>query len=225
MKPRHWSYIILLSLCTVFSVSFSGRAQSLSPAMQAVEYERVLWEGAGADDANAALLARAQCLIGLERWADAADALERLRLYALDASRLPEVAYLTALCRSRAGDSEGALAALREGEALGYWTLSGQPQQKSPVVAAFLAMNPPAGHFYVGSRKWPLVTLASYASVVFTVWQIIEGNWITAVLGGIVMVDESFVRRNVMAVPAMADQYNADAVEKYVKEQLDLLQF
>ena len=225
MKPRHWSYIILLSLCTAFSGSFSGWAQSLSPAMQAVEYERALFEGAGADDANAALLERAQCLIGLERWADAADALDRLRLYALSEDRLPEVTYLKALCTYRAGDSAGAYAVLQEGESQGFWTLTGQPSRKSPVVAAFLAMNPPAGHFYVGSKKWPLVTLASYASVVFTVWQMIEGNWITAVLGGIVLVDESFVRRNVMAVPAMADQYNATAVEKYVKEQLDLLQF
>ena len=193
--------------------------------MQAVEYERVLFEGAGADDTNAALLARARCLIGLERWADAADALDRLRLYSLDAGLLPEVTYLKALCRSGSGDAAGAYAVLQEGESQGFWTLTGQPSRKNPVVAAFLAMNPPAGHFYVGSKKWPLVTLASYASVVFTVWQMIEGNWITAFLGGIVLVDESFVRRNVMAVPAMADQYNATAVEKYVKEQLAALSY
>ena len=225
MRLRHWSYIILLSLCTAFSGSFSGRAQSLSPAMQAVEYERVLFEGAGADDANAALLARARCLIGLQRWADAADALDRLRLYALDSGLLPEVTYLKALCRSGSGDYSGAYAVLQEGESQGFWTLSSQPRKKSPVVAAFLALNPPAGHLYVESKKWPLVTLASYGSVVFTAWQIIEGNWITAILGGIVLVDESYVRRNMMAVPAMADEYNASALEKYVKEQLDLLQF
>ena len=225
MRPRHWSYIILLSLCTAFSGSFSGMAQSLSPAMQAVEYERVLFEGAGADDANAALLARARCLIGLQRWADAADALDRLRLYALDSGLLPEVTCLKALCRSGSGDYSGAYAVLQEGESQGFWTLSSQPRKKSPVVAAFLALNPPAGHLYVESKKWPLVTLASYGSVVFTAWQIIEGNWITAILGGIVLVDESYVRRNMMAVPAMADEYNASALEKYVKEQLDLLQF
>jgi hypothetical protein len=193
--------------------------------MQAVEYERVLFEGAGADDANAALLARARCLIGLQRWADAADALDRLRLYALDSGLLPEVTYLKALCRSGSGDYSGAYAVLQEGESQGFWTLSSQPRKKSPVVAAFLALNPPAGHLYVESKKWPLVTLASYGSVVFTAWQIIEGNWITAILGGIVLVDESYVRRNMMAVPAMADEYNASALEKYVKEQLDLLQF
>lgn len=223
MKPRHWSYIILLSLCTAFSVSFTARAQS--PAMQAVQFERLLWEGAGADDANAALLARTRCLMELGRWADATDALDRLRLYALPPEQMPEVAYLKAMCKSRAGDSEGAYAALKEGEAQGYWTLIGQPKKKSPVVGAFLAMNPPAGHLYVESKKWPLVTLASYGSVVFTVWQLIEGNWITAILGGIVLVDESFVRRNVMAVPAMAEQYNAAALEKYVQEQLELLHF
>lgn len=193
--------------------------------MQAVEYERVLFEGAGADDANAALLARARCLIGLQRWADAADALDRLRLYALDSGLLPEVTCLKALCRSGSGDYSGAYAVLQEGESQGFWTLSSQPRKKSPVVAAFLALNPPAGHLYVESKKWPLVTLASYGSVVFTAWQIIEGNWITAILGGIVLVDESYVRRNMMAVPAMADEYNASALEKYVKEQLDLLQF
>ena len=221
MRPRRWSYIILLSLCTAFSV----RAQSLSPAMQAVEYERVLWEGAGPADANDALLARAQCLIGLERWADAADAIDRLRLYALDAAQLPEVTYLKALCKFKGGDSEGAYAILQEGQAQGFWTLTGQPGKKSPFVAAFLALNPPAGHFYVGSNKWPLVTLASYGAVVFTVWQLIERNWITAILGGIVLVDESYVRRNMMAVPAMAEEYNSQSLEKYVKEQLATLSY
>ena len=223
MRPRLWSYIILLSLCTAFSGSFSGWAQSR--AMQAVEYERALWEGVGADDANGLLLARAQCLIGLERWADAADALDRLRLYALPAERLPEITYLKALCKSGVGDSSAAYAILQEGQSQGFWTLTGKPSQKSPIVAAFLALNPPSGHLYVGSKKWPLVTLASYGSVVFTVWQMIEGNWITAILGGIVLVDESFVRRNMMTVPALAEEYNASALEKYVKEQLDLLQF
>ena len=56
-------------------------------------------------------------------------------------------------------------------------------------------------------------------------WQLIEKNWITAVLGGIVLVDESYVRRNMMAVPAMAEEYNSQSLEKYVKEQLDLLEF
>ena len=155
MKPRHWSYIILLSLCT----AFTARAQS--PALRAVEYERVLFEGASPDDANFALLARAECLIGLERWADAADAIDRLRLYALDAQKLPEVTYMKALCKYKAGDPDGAYATLQEGEAQGFWTLTGQPGKKSPIVAAFLALNPPAGHLYVGSDKWPLVTLAS----------------------------------------------------------------
>ena len=220
MKPRHWSYIILLCLCT----AFSARAQS--PAMQAVLYEKALWEGASPADANDALVKRSQCLISLERWADASDALERLRLYALDPEKLPEVTYLRALCKYKAGDSEGAYATLKEGESQGFWNLgTKQPKTKSPVIAAILAMNPPQGHFYVGSRKWPLVTLASYASLAFTVWQMIEGNWITAILGGIVMVDESYVRRNVMTVPLMAEQYNAASVEKYVKEQLDMLDF
>ena len=219
MKPRHWSYIILLCLFT----AFSARAQS--PALKAVQLERILFDGAGPSEANEALLARARCLMELSRWADATDALDRLHLYALDPEMLPEVTYLKAVCKSRAGDSEGAYATLKEGEAQGFWTLSGQPRKKSPVIASFLAMNPPAGHFYVGSKKWPLVTLVSYASVVFTVWQLIEGTWITAILGGIVMVDESFVRRNVMAVPAMAEEYNSAAIEKYVKEQLDLLEF
>ncbi|MBO4340464.1 MAG: hypothetical protein J5835_03410 [Bacteroidales bacterium] len=219
MKPRHWSYIILLSLCTAFS------AKAQSTALQAVQYERVLWEGASPADANAALLSRARCLMQLERWADASDAIDRLRLYALDKAALPEVTYLKALCKDRAGDIEGAYATLQEGESQGFWTLSGKPVQKSPVLAAILAMYPPYGHLYVREKNWLPVTLASYASIGFTVWQIIEGNWITAVLGGVVLVDESFVRRNVMTVPSLAEKYNSLALEKYVKEQLDLLDF
>ena len=220
MKPRHWSFIILLSLCT----AFSARAQS--PALKAVQLERVLFDGAGPTEANDALLGRAQCLMELDRWADASDALDRLRFYALDPEVLPEITYLRALCKYRAGDAEGAYATLREGESQGFWELSSkQPKTKSPAIAAFLALNPPAGHLYVGSKKWPVVTLASYASVAFTVWQLIEGCWMTAVLGGLVMMDEFFVRRNIMAVPVMAEQYNAQALEKYVKEQLDLLDF
>ena len=220
MKGRLLSCIIFTFLFATFSAS--GQSQ----ALKAVECERLVFEGAGPWEANGALLERARCLVSLERWNDALDALERLRMYALDKEIFPEVCYMKALCKHGVGDTDGAYAALKEGQEQGYWTLSVQePKLKSPLAAIILSAFTPFGHMYVGSRKGFTVGLVSAASAAFAIWQAFEGCWITAFLGGGSLLAMSYMRENLQLVPSLAEKYNAQARQNFLKEQLDVLDF
>lgn len=211
-------------ISTFLFASISAEAQS--PALRAVECERILFEGASPADANAALLERSESLVSLERWADALESLSRLRLYALSADDFPRVAYLKMLCKLRTGDCEGAYADLVQGAAEGWWPSPGErPKAKSPVTAILLSILPPAGHMYVHSADGIPVALASYASAAFTVWQALEGNWITVVLGGGSLLSMNYMRRNLQRVPFLAEEYNAAALEEYLEKELSLLEF
>ena len=70
MKLLRWLCTISIFLCAAYSAD--------AQADDAVEYERVLFLGASPAVANEALVARAQCLLELGRYADALDALERV---------------------------------------------------------------------------------------------------------------------------------------------------
>lgn len=220
MKPRQLSYII----CIFLSGAFSARAQSVadgspSQAMRAVEYERILWEGASPADANAALLARAECLIGLERWADALNSLERLRMFALSSQEREKAAYLKALTNYRMGNNYAAAAILQELQASDKEI----PGLKSPTTAAFLGIIPTAGHLYVQRPDLWWTTAGTVATGAFIVFEAVSGCWLTAALGGALLVNAFYIDANLRRVPAMAEEYNAAAVEKFVKEQLDAL--
>jgi len=246
MRPRLFLSIISLFLCTAFSV----KAQS--QALQAVEYERLLFEGAGPVEANGALIGRARCLMELGRWEDALDALDRLRLYALDPAGMKDANYLKALCKYREGDYAGAVSVMDEGvgdspevlklrvlslagsrrfeEAKELWPeasalLDKAPGKKSQVVAALLALIPPAGHLYTHADGGLAVAAASAASAAFWVWQALEGNWITAIVGGGLLLSETQWRRSVQAVPSKADEYNRKSMEKFLKELESVLEF
>ena len=228
MKPRHWCCIILLCLWA----AFSARAQS--PALKAVEYERILFQGARAAEANDALLSRALCLVDLGRWADASDALDRLRLYALEPSVLLEANYLKALCKYRQGDHEGASALAREGlpdtpeaKKLGILleaaTVSFRP--RSELTAALLGIVPPAGHLYTNAPGAIPTTLATAGSVALWVLAAVSGDWVTAILGGGLLLSETWWRGSVQAMPVRAREYNEKELEKFLKEQESLLDF
>ena len=226
--------------------------------MQAVEYERVLWEGAGPADANQALVARAECLIVLERWADAADALDRLRLYAVPPEEMPRVNWLKTLCAYRKGDYPAAYSFCREGlpdtpEAMKIKVLAlasarqfaeakelalgiapdpskvkrlfrKAPTLKSEIVATYFALSPPMGHIYLNNPEGWWVTPASYASMAFAIWQIIEGNWVTAILGGGTLLDLSYMEQNVLKMQYLTAKYNSTELEKFLTQLEGMLQ-
>ena len=220
MKPRRWFFIISVFL----SVAFSARAQS--PALKAVQYERILFDGAGPEEANDALLSRALCLTELGRWADASDALDRLRLYALDPSRMQEVNYLKALCKYRLEDYESAATIMAEGfpdtpEAQRLSTLITAATTwhgKNEVVAMLLGIYPPYGHLYTHARGGVSTALASSASAALWVISAICGDWVTALVGGGLLLSETWWRKSVQAMPQKAREYNTRELPKYLEE-------
>ena len=220
MKPRRWYFIISVFL----SVAFSARAQS--PALKAVQFERILFDGAGPSEANDALLSRALCLTGLGRWADASDALDRLRLDALDTSRMQEVNYLKALCKYRLEDYESAATIMAEGfpdtpEAQKLSTLiiaANSWKGKNEVLAMLLGIYPPYGHLYTHARGGVPIALASSCSAALWVVSAICGDWVTAIVGGGLLLSETWWRGSVQAMPQKAREYNTRELTKYLEE-------
>ena len=247
---------LLCTICIFLSVLSSVRAQS--PALQAVEYERLVFEGAPAGQVNDALIGRARCLIELQRWEEASASLERLRMFAVPASMIGEVAYLKMLCLYRQGKYNDALTIALEAalpdtpevlrlKALVYagvrdyessyalaLKVSASPEQlkklyrKAPkekivTAAMFLAIIPTAGNLYVHRTDRWWVSLASASSAALTVWQALEGNWISAILGGALLADTFYIDRNLRTTPAFALEYNEKSLKIFLEELEKLL--
>jgi len=220
MKPRRWYFIISVFL----SVAFSARAQS--PALKAVLYERILFDGAGPSEANDALLSRALCLTQLGRWADASDALDRLRLYAIEPSQMLEVNYLKALCKYRLGDYSSAATIMAEGfpdtpeaQKLGVLISAATSWKgKNELVAMLLGIYPPYGHLYTHARGGVPIALASSCSAALWVVSAISGDWVTAILGGGLLLSETWWRGSVQAMPQKAREYNARELANYLEK-------
>ena len=101
--------------CTIFiflSALCSSRAQDWEEL--AIGYERTVFEGAGAAEANAALLGKAECYKQLGRYSDAAATLGRIRMYALDENERERVLLQQELCLFLSGDFQGAAALVGE---------------------------------------------------------------------------------------------------------------
>lgn len=235
MRHRQCLCIISIFLCA----TFSAKAQ----ALQAVEYERVLFRGASPAVANAALLGRAECLVGIGRYKDAVDALERVRMFALRPEEMLEKNYLQGLSLYRLGEYEGAAVCLDEGfpesrdaKKLSVLILSGVrrtdealavageafperfddirallrklPGIKKEGTATMLALLPPLGHLYLGEKDWPAVSAMSYLGAALSVWQIVEGNYITGILGGGMILNASYMENNIAQMAARTQKTN-----------------
>mgnify|MGYP002625748596 FL=1 len=68
---------ISIFLCALFS------AEAQDWEGMAVAYERAVWEGAGPEETNAALLGKAECYKQLGRYGDAVSTLARVSMWAL----------------------------------------------------------------------------------------------------------------------------------------------
>ena len=101
--------------CTIFiflSALCSSRAQDWEE--RALGYERTVFEGVGAAEANAALLGKAECYKQLGRYAEAASTLARIRMYALEEDERERVLLQQELCLFLSGDFQGASALVGE---------------------------------------------------------------------------------------------------------------
>ncbi len=103
--------IISIFLCALFSAS----AQDLE--RRAVEYERIIFDGADIAATNEALLAKAECYKQLGRYGDASRTLDRLRMFALTDEERNAVLYQRELLYFLDGEFRQAAALVPEVEA------------------------------------------------------------------------------------------------------------
>ena len=250
MKHLRWFCIIFIFRFAAFSASAQG-------ALEAVEYERVLFEGASPAEANAALLSRAECLVPLGRYADAADALDRLRLFALSDSDRLRSNHLRAMILFRNGNYAGAASCLDEGfpddaahdaililagagradEAISMALetypakseelnrlFSKAPKPRKEGTALALSFVPPFGHLYLGEKDWFPTTLMSYAGMAITAWQIVEGNYVNAFLGGGMLLNASYMEHNIATSRIRTEEANERRMREFLGALEDILE-
>ena len=82
----------------------------------AVAYERLIYDGAGLEETNAALLAKTECYKMLGRYRDASGTLARIRMYALTPEERNTVLYQQELCHFLAGELDQAATLVAEVE-------------------------------------------------------------------------------------------------------------
>ena len=89
------------------------------------------------------------------------------------------------------------------------------PEMKAEKQAVFRALLPPLGHLYSGHLAEGLVSLGlNTASLGWTVWQCVSGNWITGLLGGGIALNYTLMG-GIERSAELAEQYNHDAMRGF----------
>ena len=121
----------------------------------AVAYERTIYDGAGLEETNGTLLAKAGCYRQLGRYADASATLDRIRMFALSDEELANVLYQKELCYYLNGDFDQAAMLVEEIEptsqdilllhalALAY---AGRYDESEIMAARCISWNGPSEH-------------------------------------------------------------------------------
>ena len=140
---------ISIFLCALFSAS----AQDWET--RAVELERIIYDGAGLEETNEALLGKAECYKQLGRYQDAVETLARVRMFALTDEERNDVLYQQELCHYLGGEFEEAAALVGEVEpvsqdilllhalALAY---AGKYDESEIMAARCISWNGPSEH-------------------------------------------------------------------------------
>ena len=212
----NWTRLFFI-ICIFLSAAFSIEAQDW--AMEAVECERRVFEAEDPREANDALVRKALCYRKLQEYSKAGATLGRVRMYLMDTEEQNEVLLNKALCSALDLNMEGALACLEQIIASG--TETGQdlkwridalknslPAPKSGDKAMLLAMLPPLGHCYTGNYKEGAVSSTlNVLAAGWTLWQCLEGNWISGLLGGGIALNYTYMGGVERAV-ALVEEYN-----------------
>lgn len=72
------------------------------------------------------------------------------------------------------------------------------PREKKEKTAAFLSFLSPAGHLYLGDPGGGLANVAlNGAAAGFMAWQLLSGCWVTGLLGGGLLLRETYMEQNI----------------------------
>lgn len=93
------------------------------------------------------------------------------------------------------------------------------PRIKKEGTAAALSFIPPAGQLYLG-RPWEgvLSLLLNVGAAGFTVLEITGHDWVTGLLGGGLILNETFLKGNISRNIASVDEANELSVKRFAEE-------
>ena len=194
---------LFFTICIFLSAVSSIDAQDW--AMEAVECERQVFEADNPQSANEALIRKALCYRKMNDYSKASESLERVRMYLMEPEERNELLLNKALCSAKAQNTEDALSCLEQIIASGTEAgaeiksqldelQNSRPAPKSEDRAMLLAMLPPLGHCYTDNYKEGAVSLALNALAAgWTLWQCLEGCWISGLLGGGIALDYTYM--------------------------------
>ncbi len=99
------------------------------------------------------------------------------------------------------------------------------PRGKKEKTAAFLSLVPPAGQLYLGRPGEGLLSMALNAGAAgFTAWQLAGGNWVTGLLGGGMLLMETYYKGNLNRNLSRVEKVDEDAVSAFVQSLETLLE-
>ncbi len=158
--------------------------------LEAVRYERLAFDSFDPRESSLALIDKAGCLLEAGLPSGAAEALGRVRAYALDENQRRDVTILKARCAYETGDYGSALSLLAQA---GIEVPCDEPKLKSPWAGMFLTFLVPAGYIYAGSPLEGLVSTGlNGVAVLWTVSQILGGCYVSGIFGGALALNSTF---------------------------------
>lgn len=99
------------------------------------------------------------------------------------------------------------------------------PADKKETTAMWLSFFPGLGQCYLGNPGEGLLSLGlSAASAAFTLWQCLDGCWITGLLGGGLLLKTFYFDRNLVRTVESVDQVNRQRRERFVLQLQHLLE-
>ncbi len=100
------------------------------------------------------------------------------------------------------------------------------PGLKNESTATLLSSIPPLGQIYLGKPAEGIASMALNAGAAgFTVWQLIGHNWITGILGGGILLNETFLKANMARNVSGVEEANRAASEEFARSLENLLDY
>ena len=168
--------------------------------------ERIRLYQLSGTDRQTILLAKARCCYALGDWAPALGHLEESG----QAEDHPALYAVLLAHNGRYGESEQqALQGCSDAAAVRA-LFRKAPRERKESTAAWLSFLPPLGQLYLGEPgRGAGMFLLSAGSAAFTVWQCLDGCWVTGLLGGGLLLRETYFDRNLIRNIEAVEDVNA----------------
>ena len=222
------------------------------PLEEALRWERVVYSSDDPAVVQDALVSKADCLARSGSYGEALRTLGRIRMYLLSPEDASEILMLKSLYSKKLGDNGAALGFLEEsGSAENHPALysvllaasrrfaesreqalrSVSSQSEKAAVESLFKKVPrikkegtAAAQIYLG-RPWDglLSMLLNVGAAGFTAFEIIGHDWVTGLLGGGLLLNETFLKGNISKNIASVEEANELSVKRFSESLEELL--